>query len=105
VAWCSDHGLPHSTLLTWSPEDRAKLTAHLMESSQRCQMCGTSQWEWDQDKHAYEGAINECRGCMIKDAAQEDVQSSAGRTVVLVPTRVADARRAAGQRSEAANDV
>jgi len=80
------------------------LTAYLMESAQRCQMCGTSQWEWDNDKFAYEGAINECRGCMIKDAAQEDVPSSAGRTVVLVPTRVADARRAAGQMAQAVDD-
>ena len=93
VAWCSDHGLPHSTLLSWSPEDRAKLTAHLIESAQRCTMCGTSQWEWDEDRFAYEASLNQCRGCLIKDAAQEDAPDTAGSTVVLIPARVAEERR------------
>jgi hypothetical protein len=94
VAWCSDHGLPHSTLLSWSPEDRAKLTAHLMESAQRCQMCGTAPWEWEEDRHAYEGAVSQCWGCYIKDRAGQGEDLLPGASVVLVPRRVAEARRA-----------
>jgi hypothetical protein len=85
--------MPHSALLSWSAEDRAKLTAHLLESAGRCQMCGTSSWEWEADRGAYEAAVNQCFGCLVKDAAQEDVPATPGATVVLVPARVAQARR------------
>lgn len=98
VAWCTDHGLPHSTLLEWSPEDRAKLQAYLMESAAQCSMCGTSPWEWEQDRFAYEAAVSHCRGCAIKEDASEDAPKTAGSTVVLVPKAVARARREAGQR-------
>lgn len=97
VAWCADHGLPHSALLAWDPVDRAKLTAHLMESAARCSMCGTSPWEWAEDRYAYEAALNHCPGCAMKEAASEDAPTGSGSTVVLVPRKVAAARREAGQ--------
>ena len=97
VGWCSDHGLPHSTLLSWSAEDRAKLTGYLLESAARCQMCGTAPWEWDPeqggDRRAYEAASNFCMGCHTKAAAQDDEPVAEGTTIVLVPARVAAARR------------
>lgn len=83
--------------MSWSAEDRSKLTAHLMESASRCQLCGTSPWEWEQDRNAYEAAVNQCWGCYIKDAADDDQPKTAGSNIVLVPTRVAERRRAAGQ--------
>lgn len=98
VAWCADHGLPHSALLSWTPSDRAKLTAHLLESGSRCGSCGTFAWEWDADRYAYEAAVNHCPGCALKEAAAEDVGTVSGSTVVLVPRKVAAARRAAGQK-------
>lgn len=98
MAWCAEHGLPHSALLSWDPEDRAKLTAHLMESASQCSMCGTSPWEWSEDRFAYEAAVHHCPGCAMKAAASEDVPPSSGSTVVLVPRAVAVARRAGGQR-------
>lgn len=97
MAWCSDHGLPHSSLLSWAPEDRAKLTAYLVESASRCQLCGTSPWEWEEDRHAYEAAIDQCWGCYVKEAANEDANITAGARVTLVPSKVAAERRAAGQ--------
>lgn len=96
VGWCSDHGLPHSALLEWSEEDRAKLVAYLVESAARCQMCGTASWEWEDDPFAYEAGTELCRGCMIKDTAMQDSPGGAGTRVVLVPKRLAQARRDAG---------
>lgn len=94
VAWCSDHGLPHSDLLGWDPVDRAKLVAHLVSSGERCTMCGTAQWEWDQDPGAYEAGTHLCLGCRTKEEAAEDAPKISGQRVVLVPRRVAEARRA-----------
>lgn len=104
VAWCSDHGLPHSHLLSWDAEDRAKLTAHLMESARRCSMCGTSTWEWEEDRDAYEAAVHQCFGCLRKDAAQEDAPKTPGASVVLVPKKVAEARRRAGMYVNSGDD-
>lgn len=95
VAWCSDHGLPHSSLLEWDPDDRAKLVAHLLEVSRKCQMCGTSDWEWEEDRFAYEAAVHFCQGCLVKSAAQEDAPTGEGNTIVLIPRSVAEARREA----------
>jgi len=89
VGWCSEHGLPHSHLLEWSDEDRAKLVAYLMESAARCQMCGTSPWEWEEDRLAYGPATEQCQGCYIKDTAAEDDDTPKlkGSRVVLIPRR------------------
>jgi hypothetical protein len=94
VRWCSEHGLPHSALLAWSEQDRAKLIAHLLEESARCQMCGTSPWEWEDDPFAYEPAQEMCRGCYLRETAADDAGSAnRGVRVVLVPKRVAERRR------------
>ena len=103
VAWCSDHGLPHSALLKWDPEDRAKLVAYLMDSSSRCQMCGTAAWEWELndgrvDMDAYEPSTHQCWGCYVKDNAAEEAPRQNGATVVLVPRAVAAARRKASEK-------
>lgn len=90
VAWCTDHGLPHSAILEWDAEDRAKLTAHLLEQSFICQSCGTSSLEWEKDMDAYEATVTMCRGCLIKDAANEDAPDIPGARVTLVPKAVAE---------------
>ena len=92
-SWCADHGLPHSALLGWDPEDRAKLIAYLLESSSKCQSCGTSDWEWEEDWYAYEPITVQCHGCYIKEMAREDDASLAGARVTLVPKQVAQAMR------------
>jgi len=99
VRWCADHGLPHSALLAWDPEDRAKLTAHILEESARCQMCGTSPWEWEEDPFAYEPVQETCRGCQLRDMASDEVSQGRGQRVVLIPKRVAEKRRAVPRRA------
>ena len=94
MGWCTDHGLPHSHLLGWSDQDRAKLVAYLTESAARCQMCGTSPWEWEEDRNAYEPGLDLCMGCRTKDEAAEDAPLIKGQRVVLVPRRVAERRKA-----------
>jgi hypothetical protein len=77
--------LPHSVLLGWDPEDRAKLIAHLLEQAGRCQLCGTSAWEWEQDPYAYAPGQDTCKGCYVKEAAAEDAPNTPGSRVVLIP--------------------
>lgn len=97
MQWCSDKGLPHSALLAWDPQDRAKLTAWLLEQSERCSMCGTAQREWDAARAAEEPApyspeVHICHGCHVKEAAVEGDEYVAGRQVNLVPLQVVRAR-------------
>lgn len=70
----------------WSPEDRAKALALFVEESQRCQMCGTAGWEWEENAHAYEPIGKLCHGCYLKDTVQEDSKNLPGTTIVLEPT-------------------
>lgn len=95
MGYCVDHGVPHSEYLDrWTLEDRAKVVAVLMERAERCQMCGTAPWEWDEDKYAYEPAREVCFGCQKKDLLRDDQEKSpAGSSVVLIPKAVAKARR------------
>lgn len=91
LQFCDDNGLPHSALLEWEMEDRAKMIALRLERNERCQMCGTAEWEWDPAKggykFAYEPMTHICKGCAIKETAAEDTQRIPGASVVLRPTR------------------
>lgn len=91
MKWCADHGLPHSHLLSWSVEDRSKLMAHLTEP--RCTKCGTGEWEWDEDRGAYEAVLHVCRGCEVLDFANEDFERRPGAKFVLVTAAKASALR------------
>ena len=72
-------------LLGWDPEDRAKLIAYLLESSSKCQQCGTAAWEWEEDRHAYEPTVVQCWGCYYKDLTREDAEGMLGARISLVP--------------------
>lgn len=65
--------------------------AYLMEKAERCQMCGTAPWEWDEEqggsKDAYTPAVHQCMGCYHTKRAQEDEQLMPGASVILVPKR------------------
>jgi len=61
------------------------LVAHLIDDAQRCQMCGSAAWEWDEDRFAYHAALRMCFGCQHLDAAKEDHKPSPGMRMVLVP--------------------
>lgn len=87
LSFCSEHGIPHSEFLDWSAEDRAKALAFLVEKGLRCDLCGTAEWEWQQDRRAYEPVEKFCMGCYLKHMANEGSNSMPGTTIALAPTR------------------
>lgn len=48
-------------------------------------MCGTAQWEWAENKYAYEAVSQFCQGCYIKHVTDDD-NALPGTTVTLLPT-------------------
>lgn len=87
MSYCSEHGIPHSKFLKWDPEDRAKTIAYVLESGQRCSMCGTAPWEWEENKFAFTAVDEFCKGCYQKAIHTEQQGSSLpGTNVKLIPT-------------------
>lgn len=94
MSYCHEHGIPHSEFLSWSPEDRAKTLAFMMEKAARCDLCGTAEWEWEADRRAYEPVEKFCMGCYLKHIADEGSGNMPGTTIVMEPTHtVAAAKR------------
>lgn len=85
MSYVVDKGIPHSEFLGWSPEDRAKTIAFISEQALSCTMCGTADWEWEENKHAYAPEEKFCQGCYLKSLASEDAGKLPGTTVTLVP--------------------
>lgn len=104
MTFCNEHGLAHSAFLEWEPEDRAKALAYMLEKAERCELCGTADWEWDEDPYAYRPEERLCRGCYQKSAAGEEGSTMAGVSIVMVPRRAAGkkikAKRPGRKRSE-----
>lgn len=96
MSYCYEKGIPHSEFLTWEPEDRAKTMAYMYESAERCSLCGTAGWEWEQNRFAYEPDEKFCQGCYLKGSYAESLgKTLAGTTVELHP--VTPQRRAKQQ--------
>jgi hypothetical protein len=94
MRFCNSHGIPHSEYLDWDAEDQAKAMAYQFEDAQRCQMCGTADWEWEENKRAYEPVMTTCWGCYYKDIAREGQNIGPGVTVSLEkPGTMAAAKR------------
>lgn len=85
MGYCSDKGISHSEFLSWTPEDRAKTLAYLLEHAATCQLCGTAPWEWEENKFAYEPTEKYCHGCYLKSVTSEGAGSLPGTTVELTP--------------------
>ena len=87
MSYCHEQGIPHSKFLKWDAEDRAKVLAYTMESSIRCNMCGTAPWEWEENKFAFTAVDEFCQGCYQK-SIYSDTQGSSlpGTNVKLIPT-------------------
>lgn len=99
MAYCYEAGLPHTTLLSWEPTDRAKTIAYALERAERCQSCGTSPWEWEADPGAYVAVRQQCPGCMRRESVVEDTKDPPkGSSVVMIPKARAEeiARNPAG---------
>lgn len=86
MALCDDYRIPHSEFLDWDLEDRAKALAYRVEKAERCSMCGTAPWEWEENKFAYMVEERHCRGCYMKHVSNEDKRRLPGTTVELVRT-------------------
>jgi hypothetical protein len=88
---CFDIGIPHSEFLEWSGPDRAKALSFAMERNTRCQMCGTADWEWEEDPHAYVPIEQVCWGCYHKEGARLDKHSDMpGTRTTLVTSAQAE---------------
>lgn len=86
MRYCLEKGIPHDDWLSWSPESRAKHLAAMLFESDMCQLCGTAQWEWEENRFAYEAEEQFCQGCYIKAVSSEDRNSLPGTTINLVAT-------------------
>lgn len=58
-------------------------------------MCGTAQWEWDEDRFAYEPVEKFCQGCYLTASADDPDpnRNKDGITIQLLPTRTIEAAR------------
>jgi hypothetical protein len=86
MRFCNEHGLPHSEFIEWESDDQAKALAYMFEESTRCPMCGTADWEWEENKHAYDPVMKTCLGCYYKEVAREGQDVGPGVTVSLERT-------------------
>jgi hypothetical protein len=76
-----------------------KLLAIQLEDAERCQMCGTSPWEWEEDRFAYTAVVHTCKDCQLREAAREDAAEISGGSIVLIS---GEAKRAALDKQRAA---
>lgn len=87
MAYCFERGIPHSEFLSWEPEDRAKVLAFAVEQAERCVMCGTANWEWEENRFAYTPVEEMCQGCYQKGVfSDSESKPLPGTNVKLVPT-------------------
>ncbi len=70
-----------------------------MEKGLHCVLCGTANWQWEENRFAYEAVETTCRGCYVKETVSRDSDRNAGVTVELRPTgtREAAQRRVAAR--------
>jgi hypothetical protein len=86
MSFCNEKGIPHSQFLGWTPQDRAKALAYLLSESERCTLCGTAPWEWEENRYAYEPEEVSCKGCYVKQSYADSLgKTLPGTTVELAP--------------------
>lgn len=85
--------MPHSEFMEWEQEDQAKAIAFVFEDAERCQMCGTAEWEWEENRRAYEPVLSTCWGCYYKEIAREGQEIGPGVTVRLERTGTQEAAK------------
>jgi hypothetical protein len=108
MAYCYDKAIPHSVFLTWSAEDRAKTLAYMGAEAEKCALCGTAPWEWEENRFAYEPEVHLCQGCYTKNSYNDSLgKTLPGTTVELVrssPQRTAKAQIADEKRRRRAKE-
>ncbi|MEO3875524.1 hypothetical protein ABGB18_42655 [Nonomuraea sp. B12E4] len=84
---CAEYRIPHSAFLSWDQDDRDKALWHHIWRRQECPNCRTREEEWDESRGGYRYAYvpekARCRGCEVKEQAQETVTSEDGRGVYI----------------------
>lgn len=93
MAICDDYGIPHSEFLGWEENDQDLAIAYRIYKAEHCSECGTSERDWEKDRHAYSPEVRRCRGCEVRGLQEEmmrkDLEDAKGSThglrVVLVP--------------------
>lgn len=86
MSLCNQWGIPHSEFLEWSAEDRAKAMAFVSVKAEHCELCGTAQYEWDENRRAYEPVEKMCMGCYLKAGAEESETYLPGSSISLIST-------------------
>lgn len=104
MRFCNDNGIPHSEFLGWDAVDRAKQIAYMMEENSRCSMCGTADWEWDENKRAYIPIEHFCRGCYMERSYSDGVDLLPGTTVRLAKSTDALVSRLEKKRTRFSRD-
>lgn len=106
MQFCNEHGIPHSEFIEWESEDQAKALAFMFEEAMRCQMCGTSDWEWEENRHAYEPVLKTCWGCYYREVAQQGQDIGPGVRVNLErPGTMSAAQRTVREKLRARRDA
>lgn len=105
LQYCDEHGLPHSFFLggahRWTPVDRAKALAYLLEKAEICALCGTAEWVWKENRRAYTPVEHHCPGCYMKSSLEQEAGDTPGTTIRLVPSGTTeDAQRLIQQRAD-----
>jgi hypothetical protein len=91
MAVCAEYKIPHSELLSWSADDRAKAMWWQVRARQTCGECGTRRDEWvgpgGANLDAYKAVAQLCYGCRAISAARDEVgkDAPAGIQYVLKP--------------------
>lgn len=105
MSLCNDWGIPHSEFLSWDAEDRSKAMAFISVKNEHCQLCGTAQYEWDENRRAYEPVESFCMGCYLKAGAEEGETYLPGSSITLIDTNsVAYAKQQTMARKRAFNE-
>ena len=70
------------------------MLAFAAEKALRCSMCGTADWEWEEDFRRYEPVTVRCYGCYLKEVAGAEADKQPGVRVELMLAKgdEADAR-------------
>ncbi|HEY9375045.1 hypothetical protein [Streptomyces sp.] len=88
---CAEYRIPHSAFLAWDQDDRDKAIWHWIWKRQECGTCGTREEEWDESRGghrwAYVAEKRRCRGCEVREAAEETRTAEDGRGVHIVMIR------------------
>lgn len=92
--------------MSWNPDDRSKAIAFILEKSAHCELCGTADWEWEENRRAYAPVEHFCLGCYTKTVYGEDSNNSPGTTIRLIATNSVEyARRLTAEKKRFLRDA